>query len=71
MKSHTIAESLIIPACKIIVKAMIDKEAESEIDKVSVSNNTISRRVDDTSHDIEDIMSEILNLLSKSMSQQT
>jgi hypothetical protein len=26
---------------------MIDKEVESEIDKVSVSNNTISRRVDD------------------------
>jgi hypothetical protein len=47
-------------ACKIIVKAMIGNDAESEIDKVRVSNNTISRRVDDMSHDIEDVLSEIL-----------
>jgi hypothetical protein len=39
---------------------MIGKEAESEIDKVPVSNNIISRRVDDVSHDIEDVLSEIL-----------
>jgi hypothetical protein len=37
MESHTITESLVIPACKII---------ESEIDKIPVSANTISRRVD-------------------------
>jgi hypothetical protein len=48
VKSHIIAESLITPACK---KKKISRttgtEAESEIDEVPVSYNTISRRVDD------------------------
>jgi hypothetical protein len=39
---------------------MIGKEANNEIDKFPVYNNTISRRVDDISHDIEDVLSEIL-----------
>jgi hypothetical protein len=37
MKSHTTAESLIMPACKITGRTMIGKEAEIEIDKVPVS----------------------------------
>jgi hypothetical protein len=45
MKSHIIAESLIMPACKIIVRKMTGKEAESEIGKVPVSDNTVSRRM--------------------------
>jgi hypothetical protein len=40
---------------------MTGKEAESEIDKVPVSNNAISRCVDNISHNIEDVFSEILN----------
>jgi hypothetical protein len=39
---------------------MIGKKAESEIDEVPVSDKTISRRVDDMSNDIEDVLSEIL-----------
>ena len=60
MKIHTIAESLIMPACKIIVKAMIGEEAVREISKVPVSDNAVSRRVDDMSRNISDILSEIL-----------
>lgn len=60
MKSHTIAESLIMPACKIIVRTMLGEEAESELSKVPVSDNTISRRVDDLSNNISGILSEIL-----------
>jgi hypothetical protein len=49
-----------MPACKITVRTMMGKEAESEIDNVSASVNTISMCVDDVSHDIEDVFSEIL-----------
>jgi hypothetical protein len=60
MESHTIAESLIMPACKIIVRTMIGQGDESEINKFPVSDNTISRRVDYLPHDLEDVLSEIL-----------
>jgi hypothetical protein len=39
---------------------MINKLAESETDKVPVSDNIISSRVNDMSHDVEDALSEIL-----------
>jgi hypothetical protein len=39
---------------------MTGKEAESEIDKVPVSDNNISRRVDGKSHDVEDVLFETL-----------
>jgi hypothetical protein len=58
MKSHTTAESLTMPACKIIMRKLIGKKAENEIDKVPVSDNTISRHVDGMSHD-KDVLSEI------------
>jgi hypothetical protein len=41
MKSRIIAESLMTPGCEIIGKTMIGKEAESEINKVPVSDNSI------------------------------
>jgi hypothetical protein len=47
MKSHNTAESLIMPVCKITVRTMTGKGAESEIDKVPLFANTLSRRVDD------------------------
>jgi hypothetical protein len=62
MKTHAIAESLIMSACKIIVKTVTGKEAESEIDKVPVSDNAISRRVDDVTHDVEGVLSDILKI---------
>jgi hypothetical protein len=63
-----------MPACKIIMRTMIGKVAESEIDKVTVSDNTVSRRVDNISHDVEDVLCKILKILTllyKSTSQQT
>jgi hypothetical protein len=47
VKNHIVAESLILPAFKIIVRRVIGKTAESEIDKVRIFYNTVSRRVDD------------------------
>ncbi len=39
---------------------MLSEEAESQLSKIPVSNNTISRRVDDLSNNISCILSEIL-----------
>ena len=55
-KPHTIAESLILPACKAIVKEMLGPNAVQEVTKVLPSDNTISRRIDDMSVDIETIV---------------
>ncbi len=57
-----------MPAYKITVRTMLGEEAESEFNKVPVSDNTISRRVDNLSNNISGILSEILKittLLSK------
>jgi hypothetical protein len=48
-KSHVIAESIIMTACKIIVNTTL-----CEVEKVHLSDNTISRRIYDMSEDIED-----------------
>ena len=53
MKAHTIAVSLILPACQVIVRTMLGSEAEGEISKIPLFNNTISRRISDMSNDIE------------------
>ncbi|CAI6348387.1 unnamed protein product [Macrosiphum euphorbiae] len=53
MKPHTIGEQLILPACREIVKIFFRIEAEQEILKIPLSDNTISRRINDMSEDIE------------------
>jgi hypothetical protein len=60
MESQTIAEILTMPACKIIVRTTMGKVIESEIDKVPVFDNTISRCMDEMSHNAEDVLSEVL-----------
>ncbi|XP_068219219.1 zinc finger BED domain-containing protein 5-like [Palaemon carinicauda] len=52
-KSHTLAESVILPACKKIVQSMFGEKAEKEISKIPLSNDTIHRRILDLSENIE------------------
>ncbi|XP_068201647.1 zinc finger BED domain-containing protein 5-like [Palaemon carinicauda] len=54
MKAHTIAESLIMPAAKILVSQVIGEEAVAKLESVSVSNNTVQRRIKEMSVDIAD-----------------
>ena len=53
-KPHTIAEKLIMPAAKVLVKHVIGNEAVSKLNSVSVSNNTIQRRITEMSTDIKE-----------------
>jgi len=54
MKPHTIAEKLILPTCREIVKVLFGEEAEKEVLKIPISDNTISRRIEHMSEDIEE-----------------
>lgn len=53
MKTHTIGENLIKPAYKEMVRIMIGDEVALEIDKITMSNDTITRRINDMSVDIK------------------
>lgn len=52
-KAHTDAESIIAPAVAIIVETMLGKEATEKVKKVPLSNDTISRRIEDLSSDLK------------------
>ena len=61
MKSHTIAESVILPACQQIVRIMFGEEAISKLSKIPLFDHTISRYIHDMSENIEcNIKSKIL-----------
>jgi hypothetical protein len=61
MQPHTVAEDVILPACKEIVKSMLGDGAGKEIFLVPLSNDTISRRTDDMSSDIQSYVFEKLS----------
>ena len=52
-KAHTVGGSLILPACKKIVKRMLGNEPAKEISKVPLSNDTVHGRILEKSTNIE------------------
>lgn len=46
-KPHTIGETLVLPAAKEIVWRVLGDKALKEVEKVSLSNDTVKRRIDD------------------------
>ena len=59
-KPHTIAEELIMPAAIVLVKHVISNEAVSNLNSVSLSNNTIQRGITEMSTDInEQVITEV------------
>ena len=59
-QSHTIAESLILPGAKILVKRVFGEQEIAKLNAVSLSDNTIKRRIEEMSDDIADqILAEI------------
>lgn len=56
-KPHSIAESLILTLCsEIIIKIMFGDEVSKEISKVPLSYDTIRRRINDKSVNIEEYL---------------
>lgn len=53
MKSHTTAESTILPACCEIFNILFGEDFEKEVRKIPLSNNTVQRRIEDMSKDVE------------------
>ena len=53
-KLHTIAEKLVLPAALDLVLTIIEESAAPKLKAVPLSNNTISRRIDKISDDIND-----------------
>jgi len=53
-KAHTDAETIIAPALAIIVETILGSEAAEKVEKIPLSNNTISRRIEDISSDLKD-----------------
>ena len=59
-KPHTIAVELLLPATKDIVRVMLGAEYVNKLNTISLSNNTVSRRIDDMSADImEQVIQEM------------
>ena len=53
-KAHTDAESVIAPSVSIIVETMLGSDAADAVSKVPLSNDTISRKIEDLPSDIND-----------------
>ncbi|XP_048869513.1 SCAN domain-containing protein 3-like [Brienomyrus brachyistius] len=51
-KPHSIVEELILPAASVMAEIMIDKKAADTLKKVPLSNNTVSRRINNMSVNI-------------------
>lgn len=50
---HVVAEKAIIPACCAIVKTMFGPEYECDVKKIPLADNTVGRRIQDMSENIE------------------
>ncbi|XP_065645418.1 zinc finger BED domain-containing protein 5-like [Hydra vulgaris] len=53
-KSYTLAEEVILPCTKEIVRLLFGEEAVKKIENISLSNTTVKRRVIDISSNIKD-----------------
>ena len=64
-QSHPVAEKLILPARKIIVKDLLGVDAVKEVAKFPLLSNTIVRRIVDMSMDIESNILEKISISRK------
>ncbi|KAB0790827.1 hypothetical protein PPYR_15129, partial [Photinus pyralis] len=60
-KPHTIAENLILPAALDMVEIMVGQPEANKLKSIPLSDNTISRRINDMANDIREQVVEKLN----------
>ena len=75
MKAHTFAESLVLPAAKALVRNLIGDEEAVKLESVSLSNDTVKRRIKEISGDVAEqviagVKTQSSGLPFKSMSRQ-
>uniref|UniRef100_A0A5S6QBY1 DUF4371 domain-containing protein n=1 Tax=Trichuris muris TaxID=70415 RepID=A0A5S6QBY1_TRIMR len=59
-KLHAIGEELILPAVSEVLRTVVRMPATEIIKKISLSNNTVPRRIDDMSADVENTLCNVL-----------
>lgn len=59
-KPHTIGEELILPAIEEVLKTVLHKPAFEVLRRIPLSNNTVQRRVDEMSSDVESFLCNYL-----------
>ncbi|CDW61102.1 hypothetical protein TTRE_0000953001 [Trichuris trichiura] len=59
-KAHTIGEELLIPVISEVLNTVLHVPAADVIKKVSLSNDTVQRRIDDMAADVEQTLCEFL-----------
>ena len=64
-KPHTIGEELILPCAKDIVRLILGNDAERKLNDISLSDNTVQRRIYDLS---EDIKTQVIEQIKESPS---
>jgi hypothetical protein len=62
-KPHSIGETLIIPAAKDIVKTMFGEKLSKDIDLILLSDDTVTRRINDMAKNVE---SEFISRIKES-----
>ena len=64
-KAHTIGENLVLPAAKVMVRCVFGDESVKKFNSISLSNNTVQRRIEKIS---VDILQQVINDICRSES---
>ncbi|GBP17547.1 Zinc finger BED domain-containing protein 5 [Eumeta japonica] len=59
-KPHTIGEQLILPAVEEVLKTVLHKSSFDILKRIPLSNNTVQRRIDEMSSDVESFLCDYL-----------
>jgi len=66
-KPHTIGETLILPAVEAILKSMTNLNVTDITSSIALSNNTVSRRIDEMAYDVKIKLCDILKITKFSL----